>query len=271
MGSGRALRYDPRDFVPMGTTMPGSAFRIELNRFSGPLDLLVYLVVRRNELDVLDVPVAEIARQYLAHLHALGVIDPDEAGEFVVDAGTLVERKSRLVLPTPEEREAEPDAGTAAEPDGELVQRLLQYRKYKEAAESLQQQAAEWQRRYPRLSDERPRQGNDPACDPIREVELWDLISALSRVLRRNVAEDEAHIRYDDTPLSVYMEQIRERVMQEGRVGFTSCFSGETSRSRIVGLFLAILELIRHHAYRAEQPRDFGEIWILPPAETAER
>ncbi|MCA9052923.1 MAG: chromosome segregation protein ScpA, partial [Planctomycetaceae bacterium] len=101
----------------------------------------------------------------------------------------------------------------------------------------------------------------------IKEVELWDLVSALGRVLRHQHIDEETSIKYDDTPVAVYVEQLGERVRREGMVTFTSLFESETLRSRIVGLFLAILELLRHHHFRAEQPDDYGEIFIRPPDE----
>ena len=91
------------------------------------------------------------------------------------------------------------------------------------------------------------------------------MVSALSRVLERRVIEEESKIRYDDTPISVYVEQIGARVREAGRVPFTSLFDNASQRSRIIGIFLAILELLRHHGFRADQVDAFGEIWILPP------
>ncbi|MCH7989992.1 MAG: chromosome segregation protein ScpA, partial [Planctomycetes bacterium] len=91
------------------------------------------------------------------------------------------------------------------------------------------------------------------------------LVSALGRVLKRKDAEKETHIRYNETPISVYISQISERVRKEGRVPFSSFFEGANRKNRIVNIFLAILELLRHQSFRAEQPTDFGEIWILPP------
>jgi segregation and condensation protein A len=182
-------------------------------------------------------------------------------------ASSLLEIKSRLLLPRPEEIETEPEI--TEDPRSELIQQLLEYKKLKDAARALEEHAAAWQERYPRLSDDRPGHVKDPTADRIKEVELWDLVSALSRILRRNVVQKEGSIRYDETPIQVYMDQIGERVRSEGRVAFGTFFDKETLRSKIVGMFLAILELLRHHDFRAEQPVDFGEIWLLPPAGVA--
>lgn len=244
--------------------MSSPAYRVELDIFQGPLDLLLYLV-ERQELDVFDLPIAKLTNQFMEFLEVLELIDLDLVGDFVVMASALVEIKSRQMLPQAEvEEEAVEIAG---DPKGELIQQLLKYKQYKDAAKLLEDQAALWQERFPRLSDDRPTQGKDPKADFIKDVELWDLVSALARVLRTNAPEPHANIRYDDTPISVHMERIGQLVRQQKRVAFSSLFEGENERSRIVGVFLAILELLRHHGFRAEQPKDYGEIWVLPPLE----
>ncbi len=246
--------------------MEPQPYRVELDIFTGPLDLLMYLV-RRNEVDVLDLPIARITEQFQEMLEVLEFIDLDLVGDFVVMASTLVEIKSRLVLPQPEETESEEEPIVTDDPRSELIQRLLEYKKFKDAALALEEKAAAWQERYPRLADDRPRLGKDPAADHIKEVELWDLVSALGRVIRHKQVEEETSIKYDDTPVKVYVDLISEQVRREGVVRFTSLFEQETIRSRIVGLFLAVLELIRHHRFRAEQPEEYGEIFIRPPLE----
>lgn len=243
-------------------------YRVELEIFSGPLDLLLYLV-RRNEVDVLDLPIARITAQFQEMLSVLELIDLDIAGDFVVMASTLVEIKSRLVLPRAEEEQADEAPIESDDPRSELIQRLMEYKRFKDAALALEERAAEWQERYPRLTDERPTAGKDPAADRIKEVELWDLVSALGRVLRHKQVEEETSIKYDETPVAVYVDQIAAQVRGSGEVLFTSLFDAEKLRSRIVGLFLAVLELLRHHRFRAEQSADYGEIVIRPPLESA--
>lgn len=241
-------------------------YRVELDLFTGPLDLLLYLV-RKHELDVRDLPIAQITRQFQEFLEILEVLDLDLIGDFVVMASTLIEIKSRMVLPGPEEEQAEEPVAEAAgeDPRTELIEKLLEYKRIKEAATALEERAAQWQERYPRLSNDRPTTAKDPAADRIKEVELWDLVSALGRILQTKVNEEQTSVRYDDTPLHVYVQQLGERVRREGEVQFTSLFDGETLRSKIVGMFLAILELVRHHGFRAEQQVLGGEITIRPP------
>jgi len=240
-----------------------SSYRVHLDMFSGPLDLLMYLV-RRNEVEIVDLPIAKITAQFEEYLEVLEFIDLDIVGDFVVLASTLVEMKSREVLPRFAE-EPETEISEDDNPTGELIQQLLEYKKFKDAASALEDRSADWQDRFPRLTNDRPRQGKDHAADTIKEVELWDLVSALSRILRTKVVTKESRIRFDETPISVYVEQIGKRVRVEGRVAFSSCFEKSNDRVRIVGTFLAILELLRHHQYQAEQPVDYGEIWVMPP------
>jgi segregation and condensation protein A len=237
-------------------------YRVELTAFSGPLDLLLYLV-RRQEVDILNLPVAQITARFLEFLDVLTFLDLDLIGDFVVMASSLIEIKSRMALPGPDAPPelVEPDE----DPRADLVRQLLEYKRFKDASRLLEEQASQWQQRYPRLTDDRPRGGNDPSRDLIKEVELWDLVSALSRVLRKNTESAPATVVYDDTPIAVYIERLKDRVLAEQRVAFSSFFIGTNSRSRIVGIFLALLELLRHYKFRAEQPQEYHEIWILPP------
>lgn len=243
-------------------------YRVQIDLFSGPLDLLLYLV-RRNEVDCAQLPIARITHQFLQFLEVLEFLDLELVGDFVVMASTLVEIKSRQVLPRAEEEEVADALPIGDDPSGELIQQLMEYKRYKDAALAMEQRAAEWQERYPRLSDDRPRDGKDHSEDPIKEVELWDLVSALSRVLQKKIVEETSSIRYDDTPISTYIERIAERVRQRGRVPFSEFFEGTNLRSKIIGIFLAVLELLRHHGFRADQVADFGEIHVLPPATDA--
>ncbi len=240
-------------------------YRVELDLFSGPLDLLLYLV-KRNEVDVGDVSLAKIGSQFVAYLEVLQFIDLDLAGEFLVTASTLIEIKSRAALPQEQPEEVEESSADDLARSS-LVRRLLEYRKFKEAAAELEERAARWQQRYPRLSIEQPGDVNDPSEDRIREVELWDLVSALGRVLQKKESVGSASLRREEIPVALLVERIAERVRREGRLPFSGFFDGANHRERIVGVFLAILELLRHHGFRADQPTEFDEIWIEPPPE----
>ena len=233
-------------------------FRVELETFRGPLDLLLFLV-RKHEVDVCDIPIAVITDQYLAYLEVLQQLDINEVGEFLELASTLVEIKSQLVLPRGGE-----EAESWDDPRDELVQRLLEYKKYKDAASMLDERSRDWQQHYPRLASDLPPRESDPAAQPIHEVELWDLVSAMGRILRESQAVQPQAIVYDETPIQVYMQRIHARLATRQRVAFSDMFVPGMHKSAIVGVFLAVLELVRHHSVVAEQDGLAGEIWIVP-------
>lgn len=251
-------------------------FRVQLDMFSGPLDLLWYLV-RKHELDILDIPIATVTEQYLELITVLEQIDVNAVGDFLEVASRLMEIKSKLMLPRHEEIEAEE---TIEDPRQDMVQRLLEYKKYKDAASMLEHRSQEWQQRYARRGNDLPTTRVDPSEQAIQEVELWDLVSAFSRVIRDNAAAQPSAIRYDDTPIETYMDRIRERLASEPRIAFTSLFDHSflenaddqqaMAKSQLVGIFLAILELIRHHQVKVEQADLFGEIWIVADAAAEE-
>jgi segregation and condensation protein A len=233
-------------------------FHVQLDTFRGPLDLLLFLV-RKHELDVRDLPIALITDQYLAHLEVLQQLDVNEVGDFLELASSLIEIKSQLVLPRGGE-----EAETWDDPRDQLVERLLEYKKYKDAASMLDERSRDWQQHYPRLaSDVGPREIG-PAGQPIREIELWDLVSAMGRILRDSQATSPATIVYDETPIQVYMRQIHRQLASVHRVAFSDLFQPGMHKSAIVGVFLAVLELARHHGVRTEQNELHGEIWIVP-------
>lgn len=237
-------------------------YRVDTGFFAGPLDLMLYLV-RRHEVDVCAVSMSRITNEFIAYIDVLELLDYEMLGDFVVVGSTLLEIKSREVLPV-QEAVAAPEE-PEEESGSDLIARLMEYRRYKEASKLLEDRASEWMERYPRLTSHRPTATRDSSEDRIREVELWDLVSALTRIVRMPDLQKTIAIRMDETPMSVFQEQIRERIDREGRVSFSAFFAGEKIQSKIVGIFLAILELIRHEGYRAEQPVDFDEIWILSP------
>lgn len=236
-------------------------YRVELGYFGGPMDLLLYLV-RRHELDVCEVSLTKVTQDFQRFLKVIELVDLELIGDFVVVASTLLEIKSREVLPQPEVIERDE---AIEESDSELIGQLLQYKKYKEAARKLDNRASDWLERYPRLSDDRPDLKRDRSLDRIREVELWDLVSALGRIVKLPDVAKSTTMKLDETPISVFQDRIRKRIEQEGRAAFSSFFDGEKFQSRIVGIFQAILELIRHESYRAEQESVFSDIWVLPP------
>ncbi|HTU25726.1 MAG TPA: segregation/condensation protein A [Pirellulales bacterium] len=233
-------------------------FQVHLPVFRGPLDLLLYLV-RKHEVEIVDIPIAPIADQFIEYLAVLEQLDLGTVGEFVEMASTLLEIKSRLVLPHGDEEES-----ALADPREELVHRLLEYKKYKDAASMLEERGRGWKDHFSRAADDLPPRERDLAAEEIREVELWDLVSAFGRIVRDSQAARPSNIVYDDTPIHVYMAEIQARLLQQGQLTFRELFQPGMHRSALVGIFLAVLELVRHNRVRTEQNDLFGELWILP-------
>jgi len=234
------------------------SFRVNLDTFRGPLDLLLYLV-RKHEIEIFDLPIAPITEQFLAHLTVLEQVDVNAVGDFLEMASTLIEIKSRMVLPRGGE-----DVDELDDPREELVQQLLEYKKYKDAASMLEEQSHSWQQRFSRQANDLPSRRIDPAEQPIHDVEMWDLVSAFGRIIRDNQTMQPSNIVYDDTPIQVYMRQIHNRMVGEDRAAFSEMFTPGMHKSAMIGIFLAVLELVRHHSVDTEQNEMHGEIWLLP-------
>ena len=230
-------------------------YRIKLEAFQGPLDLLLYLV-KRNEVDIRDIPIKQVTEQYLAYIQVLQWIDVEQAGDFLVMAATLMEIKSKMLLPRSEVAEPEEE-----DPRLNLVKQLIEYKQFKEAAALLEARAENQSHRLARQPLE-PANQPDPTTQPLREVELWDLVSAFGRIMQETLAQKPQAIVADPTPVHVYMDFILDRLRRETRLSLSSLIVPPYSRSRLVGLFLALLELMRSRQVRAEQDEAFGELWL---------
>jgi segregation and condensation protein A len=236
-------------------------YTVALDTFHGPLDLLLYLV-RKNEVDVLDVPVAKLADQFLEFLAVVREVDVELAGDFLVMAATLMEIKARSLLP---EDEVADEPGTP-DPRRELVRQLLEYRKFKDAAAALEERA---EARGTRLTRTAPPEPAPPGATPVRPVELWDLVSAFARLMRETQALQPTSVVVDDTPQHVYEALVRDRVRTARRLAFRDLFTPPYHKARLIGLFLAVLELIKGRQIGLDQPEPFGDIWLTAVTEPA--
>ena len=237
-----------------------SAYRVNLEIFAGPLDLLLYLV-RKEEVDIYDIPIANITEQYLRYIEMLKSLDIDVAGDFLVMAATLMEIKSAMLLPRvgPEQMQAE----DLVDPRAELIRQLLEYKRFKDAANLLEAAANQHKERFPRPDSviERLRPEAEPEID-IERVSVWDLLEAFDAIVRATtVVGDISHIK-DDTPIDLYQIEILHRLQQEGPMSFERVFESRGSRVAMVGLFLALLELIRDGLVWAEQPKPSDAIYL---------
>ncbi len=237
----------------------GHAFRLALPNFEGPLDLLLHLI-REHKLDIFDIPIALITEKYLESLARMREIDLDIAGEFLVMASTLAHIKSRLLLPKPETQgDAEPE--DHGDPRAELVRRLLEYQKYREAAQSLLARPILDRDVFARrVTPERTAIPDDELG--LVEVSVFKLIEALDQVFR-NAAPEIAHqITRDRVSISDAIHAVAECLRRERQVGFAALFVGQSSRARIIATFLAILEMCRLKLILIFQGENEGDILL---------
>ena len=233
-------------------------FKVALDVFSGPMDLLLSLV-KKHEVDVTEVPIAAIASEFVAYLDVLEDLAIDQVGEFVELASVLLEIKARALVPRPEETE---DPVELIRED--LVQRLLEYRQYRDAATMLEDRARQWELRFARHSADEPAARTAPAEVMIGDVHVWDLVGAMTRVMAKREKRRPRQIVHDDTPIETHAARIEALVAEQGRVAFTQLFDDDMPRSRIVGIFLAVLELVRRGKISTRQDNLFEEIWLEP-------
>ena len=240
--------------------------RVQLEIFEGPLDLLLHLI-KKNEVSITDIPLALITEQYLATLELMQTLDLDLAGEFLVMAATLIHIKSRMLLPVGEE-EAEEEEGV--DPRAELVRRLLEYQRYKEAAAELEQREVLTRDVFVRASA--PIEEAGPR--EFREVSVFELLGALKRVIDRLPKDFVHEVTLEKVSVREKMTLLLDTLRDQSRVVFESLFSDVKSRLEIVVTFLAMLELVKVRAIRIYQDDMAGPIVIEAAAdmdEAAER
>lgn len=235
-------------------------YRVNLDIFAGPLDLLLYLV-RKEEVDIYDIPLARITDQYLQYVDVLKQLDIDLAGDFLVMAATLIEIKSAMLLPKAEpEQMAQDDSG---DPRAELIRQLLEYKKFKDAANLLDAAAERQLERFGRPTSliSRLVPEAEPEVDMDR-VSIWDLLEAFDTVCKATGTQVYTGHIHDDTPIDLYQIEVLHRLQTEGPLTFERIFEGKPNRLVMVGLFLSMLELIRAKLIWAEQPENSSHIYV---------
>ena len=241
-----------------------SEYRVNLDIFAGPLDLLLYLV-RKEEVDIYDIPIAKVTAQYVEYIELLKMFDLELVGEFLVMAATLMEIKSVMLLPMPEAEE-EGEGGGIEDPRAELVRQLLEYKRFKDAANMLQEAGQERQQRFTR-SDyilEKIKPTEEPELD-LDQVSIWTLLEAFDGIMKAvgNINTQYDHIK-DDTPIDLYQIELLNRLQMDGPMTLEKVFQDSRNRLVMIGLFLAMLELIRNRLIWAEQPDTDGPIYLKP-------
>ena len=229
-------------------------YRVNLEIFAGPLDLLLYLV-RKEEVDIYDIPIAKITDQYIRYIELLKSLDIDLAGDFLVMAATLMQIKSAMLLPKAEPDQLQDD--DLSDPRRELIRQLLEYKKFKDAANLLNAAADEQKERFPRPGTivEKLKPDAEPEID-IEQVSIWDLLEAFDTICKATgTVSDISNIK-DDTPIDLYQIEILHRLQTEGSMTFERIFESRTNRVVMIGLFLGLLELIREKLAWVEQASD---------------
>jgi segregation and condensation protein A len=250
-------------------------YRVELDVYNGPLDLLLYLI-KRDELDIYDIPITRILDTYMSYIEMLKGLRQDQgldinvAGDFLVVAATLMEIKSAMLLPKPPAAEGQDSAAAQlADPRYELVQQLLEYKRIKDAAVLLEERQREHEQRFPRVPVAPPGQADEPPPIDLDEVQIWDLLSAFSRLMKEvGTRPPRFHeITYDDTPIDLHAADIEDRLMRDGKLTLRALVVGRKSRSEMIGVFLALLELIRQKKILVCQGDDEADMEISPAPE----
>lgn len=234
-------------------------YKVKLDVFEGPLDLLLYLI-KRDEVDIYDISIERITKQYLAYLEAFQVLNIELAGEFIVMAANLLYIKSRTLLPV--DLQMADEEADEEDPRFELIRQLIEYKKFKEAAASLRDQEALRENLFPR-SPVTPELALQETL-LVEEVGIFDLINAFQKVLKRleKKPENLREIFAENFTVSDKIDHVL-RVLRVGvSLRFEELFADAASRTEIVVTFLAMLELIRLKQLRVRQEAHFGEIWI---------
>lgn len=249
-------------------------YRVELPVFHGPLDLLLFLI-KRDELDITDIPIHSITTSYLEYLDQLrkspAGFDINTAGDFLVMAATLMEIKSAMLLPEPPAVTKDGVTSAAqdlADPRQELVQQLLEYKRLKDNANLLERQQLDHFNRFARIPADR--EGNDepPPLD-LDEIQIYDLLAAFTRLMSDtgilNRGKSTHDVVYDETPIALHAADIEDRLKREKSLSLKTLLMGRVSKSEMIGVFLALLELVREKRVLVAQ-EEAGDDLIISDA-----
>ena len=245
------VQGEPLTVIPQDLYIPPDALEVILEAFEGPLDLLLYLIKRQN-LDILEVPIADITQQYMTYIDMMQTLKIEIAAEYLLMAAMLAEIKSRMLLPRPESLDEEDD------PRAELVRRLQEYERFKQAAQDI---------------DELPRVGRDvhltdaelPELQqdrPVPEVNLRDLLMAFKDAMARSEMYSHHQVQRETLSVRERMSKVLEKLSADDFTDYTSLFTIEEGRRGVVVTFLAILELMKEQLIELVQSDTFAAIYV---------
>ena len=247
------------DFPELSDLDDDQAYEVKLEAFSGPMDLLLHLI-RKQKINIYDIPIALIARQYLEYLSLMKTLNLSLAGEFLVMASTLLYIKSRTLLP--KEDISEPEDEEVIDPRSELVRQLIEYERFKEAAGSLVARERVWQDSFTRDPLRIPQQPEEDEDVWMEELQIFDLLSALQGVLDRAPSQTYVEVSRENWTVEERIQVVMERLETEATIPFEGLFEQDWSRPLIIATFLGLLELVRMNLVRLFQGEGFGPIHV---------
>jgi len=242
-------------------------YKVNLEIFEGPLDLLLYLI-RREELEIYDIPIGRITEQYMQYLDLMRQLNLDVAGEFIVMAATLMVIKSRMMLPVDRRQTDEGTDEEWVDPRLDLVRQLIEYKKFKDAAgrlaeyEVLMQESFDYGGGRPKFE-----KSAADAADALASIDMFDLLTAFQEVLARLNEIPQEELKGMRWSVPDKMDMILERSRADGQISFSTLFTPRSPRGEVIVTFLALLELLRQHRVIVYQNDAFHEITILPSKE----
>ncbi len=244
-------------------------YEIHLDNFDGPLDLLLHLI-DKNKMDIYDIPIAVITEQYLAYLEDAREMDLEIASEFLLIAATLLNIKARMLLPKRKTADGQPEQ--EEDPRSELVQRLVEYRFYKETAQVLQQREETGSSYMLKPQDIEWLTSELEPGNPVEHISLQQLLQAFSQVMEQAqpAAPPAITLTREEYLVEDSMEEIRLRLWQETGVTFAGLFRRGDSRRKLITVFLALLELCRLGEVTFQQQDNFGPLWLFPGSQLDE-
>jgi len=235
------------------------SYKLKLEMFEGPLDLLLYLI-KKDQINIYDIPIAQVTDQYLEYLEMIKLMDLDIVGDFLVMAATLLQIKSRTLLPPDPTTEEEQEE----DPRDELVKRLLEYKKFKEVAEGLREKEQGRQDLFSRTFDaDLTKEIKEEAKEVYFEASLFDLIAAFSKVLKNVSKETFYEVIKDEHTVEQKIHDILHLLLEQPSILLMELFNRAKNKIEIIVIFMAILELIRLREILVLQKRLFGEIEIM--------
>ena len=237
---------------------PVDEYKVELDVFEGPLDLLLYLI-KKSEVDIYDIPIVQITHQYMEYMNLMRMLDLNIAGEFIVMAATLMMIKSRMLLPIEDRPDMEEEED---DPRWDLVRQLVEYKKFKDVAADLQKKEFYQENVFDLRSDNIALADEEGGVD-LGDIGIFDLISAFKEVLSRARPEEIGEITAERYTTADKIANILSMLKSRKEIIFSKLFSENASRHEIVCTFLALLELIRLCQIRVRQDRHFSDIAIF--------